>query len=97
MILACGIGCMKKVTFSELCEIARVAYLDQITNIRSGRAQKLLKESREGWDICVRDWACEKIVVSETPEIARLAYFGQITNIGSGRARNLYKECSQEG
>ena len=51
----------ESVAVSELCEIARVAYLGQITNIGSGRAWKLLKERcREGRDISVHDWAHEK-------------------------------------
>ena len=51
----------KKVAVLESREIAQVAYLGQITNIESGRAQKLSKEcSREGREISVRDWAREK-------------------------------------
>ena len=44
-----------------LREIARVAYLGQITNIKSGRARKLYKvQSQDGQDINVRDWSREK-------------------------------------
>ena len=54
-ILACAISYSKQVAVSESCELARVAYLSQITNIGSGCARKLYKErSREGWDISVR-------------------------------------------
>ena len=70
-ILACPIGHAKKVAVAESCEIARVAYLGQIINIGSGRAQKLPKgRSREDRDISMRDWACEKVVVPESCEIA---------------------------
>ena len=40
-IFACTIARAKEVVVSELREIARVAYLGQITNIGSGRAGKL--------------------------------------------------------
>ena len=40
-ILARVIGRAKKVAVSESCEIARVAYLGQITTIGSDYAQKL--------------------------------------------------------
>ena len=40
-ILACANGHAKEVAFSESREIARVAYLGQITNIGSGRVRKL--------------------------------------------------------
>ena len=40
-ILASSIARVKKVAVSESLEIARVAYVGQITNIGSGRAQKL--------------------------------------------------------
>ena len=57
----CTIVCAKKVAVSESLEIAWVAYLGQITNIGSGRVQKLSKEhSLEGRDISMRDWAHEK-------------------------------------
>ena len=60
-ILACTIRHMKKVIVSELREIARVAYLGQITNIGSGRARKLLIErTREARENSVHDWAHEK-------------------------------------
>ena len=60
-ILACVNGRVKEVAVSETHEIARVAYLGQVTNIGSGRARKLLKErSREGHVITVRDLASEK-------------------------------------
>ena len=36
-ILVCAIGCAKEDVVSELRGIAQVAYLDQITNIGSGR------------------------------------------------------------
>ena len=59
-ILEWVIGCAKMVAVSESRGIALVAYLGQITNIGSGRVQKLLKESsRECRDISVRDWARE--------------------------------------
>ena len=61
-ILAYAIARVKKVAVSESREIARVAYLGQITNVGNGRARKLLKErSREGRDISVREWAREKV------------------------------------
>ena len=60
-ILACAVVRVKKVDVFESCEIARVAYLGQITNIRSGRVQKLYKErSREDKDITMSNWAREK-------------------------------------
>ena len=40
-ILACTIGHAKKDAISKSREIARIAYLDLIKNIRSGSAQKL--------------------------------------------------------
>ena len=40
-ILACSIGRAKEVAVSESHEIARVAYLGQITSIGRSRAQKL--------------------------------------------------------
>ena len=61
-ILACVISYSKNDAVSESSEIARLAYLCQITNIGSGCARKLLKErTREGWDISMRDWAFEKV------------------------------------
>ena len=60
-ILACAIVRAKKVAVSESREIARVAYLAQITNIGSGRGRKFYKERfREGGDISVRDCARKK-------------------------------------
>ena len=42
-------GCANQVALSESREIARVAYLGQITYIESGRARKLkMDRSREG-------------------------------------------------
>ena len=59
-ILECVNGRAKEVVVSELCEIAWVAYLGQITNIGSSRAQKLKKErSRECRDISVCEWVHE--------------------------------------
>ena len=40
-ILACAIGREKNVAALESCEMARVAYFGQITNIGSGRVRKL--------------------------------------------------------
>ena len=52
---------MKNVGILESREIARVAYLGQITNIGTGCVQKLLKElSQECRDIGVRDCVREK-------------------------------------
>ena len=60
-ILLCAIGRAKKVAFSESCDVARVAYFGQITNIGCGRGGKLVKElSREGRGISVHDCAREK-------------------------------------
>ena len=61
VILACKIARAKIVAFSELREIARVAYLGQIMNIGSCLTRKLYQErSWEVWVISVRDWAREK-------------------------------------
>ena len=58
-ILPCVIDRMKKVAVSKSREIARVAYLRQITMIGSGCARKLEKErSGEGQDISVREKGC---------------------------------------
>ena len=58
--LACAISYSKKVAVSESREIARVAYLGQITNIESDRGGKLeMERSSEGQGISVRDWARE--------------------------------------
>ena len=60
-ILVCAFEHAKTVAFSESHEIAWVPYLGQITNIRSGRVQKLKKEhSRVSRDMGMRDCACEK-------------------------------------
>ena len=60
-ILACAISYSKKVAVSKSREIAWVAYLGQITNIRNGRTWKLLKErSRDDRETNMRDCACEK-------------------------------------
>ena len=55
-ILACAIAPAKKVVVSESREIAWVAYLAQITIIRSSRARKLWKE---------RSWNGQDIIVCE--------------------------------
>ena len=55
-ILACTIALVKKVAVSKSREIARVAYLGQITNIGSCCARKFEKErSQEEQDISVGD------------------------------------------
>ena len=54
------IGRAKKLAVSESRKSARGAYFGKITNIGSGRTQKLKKErSQEGRDISVRDGARE--------------------------------------
>ena len=60
-IIACTTSYSKMVAVSELREIARVAYLGQITNIGSRRVWKLYNErSWEGRDISVHVCAREK-------------------------------------
>ena len=81
------IGRAKEVAVLESCKIARVAYLGQKTNIRSGHARKLQKDLfREGRDISVHDKLLEK---GCRLRITRIAYLGEITNIESGRVRKL--------
>ena len=89
-ILACVINYSKKVAVSKSREITRVAYLGQITNIRSGRAQNYKRSSPGRAGILAGTISySKKVAISELLEITWVAYLGQITNIGSGRARKL--------
>ena len=70
-ILAFVIRRAKKVAVSESCEIARVDYLGQITNIGSSHVRKLLRSApgRAGIIACAIG-RMKKVVVSESREIA---------------------------
>ena len=56
-ILPYAIGCAKKVSISESREIALVAYIGQITSIKSGCKERC----QEGQDIRVGDWARKNV------------------------------------
>ena len=76
-ILACVINYSKKVAVSKSREITRVAYLGQITNIRSGRAQNYKRSSPGRAGILAGTISySKKVAVSESRKIARLAYIG---------------------